>query len=360
MGYIGYSRSENSQRAINDYEVPKSMITRTFIQEFLRSAKFLEFLKEQAKSGNPMSMSVIENVPVTMWKDATEYVPYIRHHTSKFYNYTPHYDLLEVVSEVYGDLSISGKVPALSDGLFSCIDSDGKTIFCGMYQNGKLNGSFEWYGASGLQEHSFWRDGVLDGLCEKWHTNGQLAERCAYKDGNKDGLFEKWHSNGQLAERCTYKDGEFEGMHECWSRDGQLGSQWSYVNGSLNGLCLVRNEEGLLQKSVFYKDGKKHGLCESWHTNGQLKERCTYKDGNKDGLYTRWSLNGNLLVRCTYKNGVKDGLSEQWSKKLGKVVRHTFVEGEPSNRVETDGFLETKKKMITIAPKSKGKSGIKR
>lgn len=83
-GYIGISRSVRSQKAINSYEIPISMITRNLIDEFLGYEIFTDD-----------EISKLEKISVAKWKYvAKERVnPSSWHHTSKFYNITYHYDL---------------------------------------------------------------------------------------------------------------------------------------------------------------------------------------------------------------------------------------------------------------------------
>jgi len=85
-GYIGYSRSVRSQRAVNDYEVPMSMISRSFIDEFLDTYE---------DDFTPEELNQLRKTSVTKWKYAAkERVSSSSwHHTSKFFNKTDHYSL---------------------------------------------------------------------------------------------------------------------------------------------------------------------------------------------------------------------------------------------------------------------------
>lgn len=49
--------------------------------------------------------------------------------------------------------------------------------------------------------------GKVDGLFERWYSNGQLSERTTFKKGREDGLYESWYTNGELQDRCMFKDG---------------------------------------------------------------------------------------------------------------------------------------------------------
>ena len=55
---------------------------------------------------------------------------------------------------------------------------------------------------------TFDKDGIQQGLFEKYYDNGQLNVKCTYKDDEQDGLYERYDWNGELIEKCIYKNGE--------------------------------------------------------------------------------------------------------------------------------------------------------
>lgn len=80
MGYINYSRSERSQEAIQDFEVPLSMINKNLIEAFLSDNNYED-----------------PGVSVSVWKFAAHLVgPSSWHHTSSYYNKTDHFSLHRV------------------------------------------------------------------------------------------------------------------------------------------------------------------------------------------------------------------------------------------------------------------------
>lgn len=92
MGYIGFSRSENSQSSIDNYEIPLSMFKKETIKKFLEDNKS-EFSEDKYIFLNSVTIKkwkyVAKNIGSSSW-----------HHTSKFYNKTNHYDLKEVANEL--------------------------------------------------------------------------------------------------------------------------------------------------------------------------------------------------------------------------------------------------------------------
>jgi len=85
-GYVGYSRSVNSENAIANYEVPLSLIKRTLIQNFINK-------NQEYKS--------LEDVSVAVWKYvAKKDNPTSWHHTSNHYNKTNHYSLFSIAEDL--------------------------------------------------------------------------------------------------------------------------------------------------------------------------------------------------------------------------------------------------------------------
>lgn len=189
-------------------------------------------------------------------------------------------------------------------------------------------GEIKLFGA-GLPEGDFSR-WSLDGHCERWYKNGQLKESYTVdENGKKNGIYESWHQNGELERLCCYVDDKLSGHSREWWYNGQLKCSCSFEQGKLDG------------------------IYEAWDSTGDLLFSSSYCMGYYNGDFP---LEGNETPKqiTTDSNPTSSILSEA-EEKLEKVVRHTFVEGEPSERVETDDFLETKeKKKITLKPKKKG------
>ena len=109
MGYIGYSRSERSAYAIENYEVPKSLIKRDLILNYLESDNFKEFLEEKNIERKKIEKIIneLKNRPLKDWKNVTKLInPSSWHHTGKFYNKTDHYSLNDIAEFLMNNKSI--------------------------------------------------------------------------------------------------------------------------------------------------------------------------------------------------------------------------------------------------------------
>lgn len=86
MGYIGTKRSERSQDAIEDYEVPLNHFNKDLIQAFIDENEAYDTLKTKKVR---LWKFVAARAGATSW-----------HHTGTYYNKTDHYSLEKVADEL--------------------------------------------------------------------------------------------------------------------------------------------------------------------------------------------------------------------------------------------------------------------
>ena len=68
-------------------------------------------------------------------------------------------------------------------------------------------------------------------LEEFWYESGYLKERIEWKNGLKDGVYEKFNESGTLKIRAKYHNGKLHGLYEFWI-DNQCG-YFYFENGHL-------------------------------------------------------------------------------------------------------------------------------
>ncbi|CUR42496.1 hypothetical protein LRLP16767_LR202_02156 [Limosilactobacillus reuteri] len=92
-GYLGNKRSVRSEQAIESHEVPLSWITRSEINDTIN-----DLLGDKEINDNEAKW--LRKIPVYVWKaqEATSW-----HHTGKYFNRTPHYDLTYYAEEFLDD-----------------------------------------------------------------------------------------------------------------------------------------------------------------------------------------------------------------------------------------------------------------
>ncbi len=128
-----------------------------------------------------------------------------------------------------------------------------------------------------IDEMKNYKNGLLDGLYEKYYRDATLCKKYSYKNGLLDGLYQHWDTNNELHLECTYKNELLDGLYQ----------QYKY-----NKLSIKRN----------YKNGFKNGLSEQWYPDGRLWKKNNYKNDLLDGLSEEWYKNGQLHIKKNYKN----------------------------------------------------------
>ena len=83
-GYVGWSRSVRSEKAIENFEVPKKMINRDLLSLAIATAKDRYDLTDQ-------DVTNLEKIPVYVWSMMK---PSRWHHTVKYFKKTDNYYLL--------------------------------------------------------------------------------------------------------------------------------------------------------------------------------------------------------------------------------------------------------------------------
>lgn len=101
-GYVGFSRSIRSEEAIADFEVPISLINKTFIEGFVNNCntKYFDEIITQD------DLDYLKAVSVVIWKYVAKYKvgESSWHHTSIYFNKTNHYNLYTI-----GDFLLKNK-----------------------------------------------------------------------------------------------------------------------------------------------------------------------------------------------------------------------------------------------------------
>lgn len=101
----GNSRSRNSSTAIEFFEMPKSLISKSVIRAFLTADEGDLFLSEDCDYEKICSnREQLSRYPVSAWKAACEHIyPASWHHTGKFASKTDHYRLADIAIYLLGE-----------------------------------------------------------------------------------------------------------------------------------------------------------------------------------------------------------------------------------------------------------------
>jgi antitoxin component YwqK of YwqJK toxin-antitoxin module len=227
------------------------------------------------------------------------------------------------------------------NGLFESYHSNGKIFGKCFYKMGVLDSTYEYYDRLGqLKEKKFYRYNKENGPFEYFHDNGKLSSKGSHKDGLWIGPFESYYSDGSLQEKGTKimvnKRSLFDGLKVKYFADGKLDEKAYYKAGELNGLYESYFENGQLSLKTTYLNGNSLGLWEEYYQNGTIYEKVTYKlstnkiDTYMDGLYESYFDNGQLNKRCFYKLGVLNGEYIEYTKDGTLILKVKYINGKNS------------------------------
>jgi len=85
---------------------------------------------------------------------------------------------------------------------------------------------------------------------------GHIAFKSRFKDGMRDGLHQRWHPDGTLMHQAEYKEGKKNGIWKSWDDKGKQWEGKNYVDGKLHGTYLTFNK-GAVSKEYCYRQGKR-------------------------------------------------------------------------------------------------------
>ncbi len=261
---------------------------------------------------------------------------------------------------------------------------NGKLMIIGNFPTGKQLRYFD--DGITIEEKGFFKEGLKDGVWEKYLRIGNLIEKISYKDGKLNGKYEEYYKNGQIEltgfcindnEIGEWKEFDSKGKITKNHFYNETGKKWSnefnnkgnivlsqkfirlsndsivetfksfYHSGKLLAEKGYNKEEYLFYKE-FYENGKEKIVANqmkngnfnhiAYHKNGQLKSSFIYeeyKEGftnsdeyfNKliDGNWKEFYENGNIAEEFSTKNGIIVGTHKIYfisNKQLEEVVNY--------------------------------------
>ena len=158
----------------------------------------------------------------------------------------------------------------------------------GYYENGQM------------QDLTFKKDGVWDGLQTEWYENGQKMSELNFKDGLMHGLETTWRESGQKTWERTLKDGEQDGLETAWYQNGQKKSEVICKDGKVMS-AKVWKPNGEKCPVTSLKDG--NGLLALWHVNGQKSSEAKFKNGKREGRMIYYNYDGTEMGSIKYMDG---------------------------------------------------------
>jgi antitoxin component YwqK of YwqJK toxin-antitoxin module len=179
------------------------------------------------------------------------------------------------------------------------------------------------------------------GLWRAYHDNGRLAWQRHYVDGIPEGVCSTWYSNGMLEHAVGYSNGVYQGMMTLYDEDGTIAQLRPYANGRIDGV--VSNwYQSALYTVKSYSNGIMHGLSALYYSNGAPDTLAHYNAGIPTGLVTQWHENG-VLSAIQVHNRATGGLVRRWHDNGVLYSEAWYLNYKlcgPYRRCYTNGLLE--------------------
>lgn len=232
------------------------------------------------------------------------------------------------------------------------------------YKNGKLEGLFERYNSEGyLQSSHCYKDNVENGPFFEQDTETHeniihdISLTGSYLNGLMEGPFEKvTHGSHRIVEKGFYKKGKKEGTYSIKEVGSNNDVYWeneefgTYVRGVKNGSYQLNKTVdggsfgGSTTEYGNYRNGELDGLIkydardfvrETFYNNGRIMHEIEFKNGEKSGRWEFFYKNGQLKSSINYNRGEKNGEYLYYYKHGDLKFRINFRSGEKSGLFES-------------------------
>ena len=201
-----------------------------------------------------------------------------------------------------------------ADGTWKTYNEQGRLITTEHYKAGKRVG--KWVQEiQNLQNNTIrieTKNFKNDEPTGKWESrikDGDLVWQKDYKSA-KDYVEKEYYANGKIERVQTFKDNTLNGLYEKYASNGIKVTEGNYVDGNRSGVWKeFDNKKGSIKSEVDYLNGKKEGLSKYYNEAKRLSETGKYLNNRKEGLWKYYDLAGELEKEIEYDKG--DIISEK-------------------------------------------------
>lgn len=243
----------------------------------------------------PFCRGVLDGVHETYYNDGSllqqvEYVGGIRQGKAMRYWHCPEGLAAEECYE--NDL--------LQEGLYR--DKQGKEV-ARIHAGEGFRALFNREGVAELQEY---RQGIPEGLIQRFNSHGNLVGKYSIQDGVKHGEeIEFFPLTTPLKKEqpqllITWYEGKIQGMVKTWYPNGVQESQREMSNNIKNGIAMAWYRDGNLMLLEEY--AQDHLMKGEYFPKGEQHAISTIRDGS--GIATLYNADGTFLQKVSYRNGV--------------------------------------------------------
>ena len=125
-----------------------------------------------------------------------------------------------------------------------------------------------------------------------------------FANGKRNGLYRLYYDNAKIQEESWFKDDLKNGLSRWNNKSGQRMAEYNYKMGNFDGIQKTYYENDSLQSVSNYADNKLSGESKEYYRNGKVKVSGTYVNGQKEGAWTEYDELGKPAKVTKYKDGV--------------------------------------------------------
>lgn len=114
----------------------------------------------------------------------------------------------------------------------------------------------ESYPGAKIKSRSEVLGGLLDGLSEGWNEEGRTEVRERFRNGVSQGLREKWYPSGAKMSEVMIEDGLLTGRFIRWHENGQIAEEISMAKGKPDGPSTAYYPDGSIKAKAVLKEGE--------------------------------------------------------------------------------------------------------
>jgi len=202
-----------------------------------------------------------------------------------------YYDTGEELSEIN---YVNGK----EHGLSISLDENGRKHYEGYSMNGMRHGDeIHWHSDDVFSTKGQYFNDKRTGIWRSWHTNGHISSEGEYKNNERHGLWTYWYSKKtfpfvftsrieeQIATKMNYADGVLNGTCVEWHSNGNKKLNTSFSHGLKNGMYTRWHENGHKKTEGKYianlEKNRQHkvGVWSYWNEDSKLTAKEAYREG---------------------------------------------------------------------------------
>ena len=126
--------------------------------------------------------------------------------------------------------------------LYELAENQKDTILVERYKNGLLEGvQNKWYENKQIMELRHYSKGIKNGAQIAYWENGQKKFEFTAKNDAYEGEMKEWTFDGKLIHLATYKDGQEDGPQKLWYDNGKIRANYVIIKGKRFGLLGTKN-----------------------------------------------------------------------------------------------------------------------